>query len=142
MVVKEEIEKKSKKTSKRSMTKAEMEQALIDNFISLQKVLTNLTVKFDNLAGNIEKLLQLFEISAKSFAGKYGGGAGEKDLKEQREVDKAFISKLDSLLDQNKAISKGILMMEERVRNRMSPSIVKEEREPRFPVKTKPLPRY
>lgn len=142
MVEKEDVKEKPKKTRKSSMTKAEMEQALIDNFISLQKVLTNLTVKFDTLAGNIEKLLQLFEISAKSFTGKYEGEVSVKDSKEQRDVDKAFISKLDSLLDQNKAISKGILMMEERVRNRMNPSEAREEHESRFPVKPKPLPRY
>jgi hypothetical protein len=95
------------KTSKKS--KVDVQEALIDNFINLQKVLTNLSVKFEDLSGNVSKLLQLFEISAKSFAegnGKPGG------------VDKEFLDKLDSLLDQNKTISKGIMMMEEKIRNR------------------------
>lgn len=139
MAVKKGINKIQKKTYRGSTTKTRTEQALIDNFISLQKVLTNLTIRFDILARNIEKLLQLFEISAKSFSGKYSG-VGEGGLKEQREVDKEFINKLDNLLDQNKAISKGILMMEERVRNRMNPSIAREGHEPRFPAKTNSLP--
>ena len=41
------------------------------NFISLQKVLTNLSGRFDELSDNMSKLLQLFEISAKTFAEKY-----------------------------------------------------------------------
>ena len=40
-----------------------IEKALIDNFISMQKVLTNLAIKFDNLSEQITKLLELFEIS-------------------------------------------------------------------------------
>ncbi len=113
---------------------AEINQALIDNFITLQKVLTNLTLKFEELSNNIEKLLNVFEITAKNFAEK------TKDINlNQRESDKDLIEKLNSLLDQNKTISKGILMMEEKVRSRMSPQPFQVE--PRFPSKPRPLPR-
>ena len=112
----------------------EMNKALIDNFINLQKVMTNLAVKFDELSRNIEKLLQLFEISAKSFA--------EKNLNiddKQRESDTDLLKKLDSLLDQNKTISKGITMMEERIRNRPNSPPTEVAR---FTSRPRPFPRY
>lgn len=111
-------------------TSAEVNQALIENFITLQKVLTNLTLKFEELSTNIEKLLSIFEITAKNFA--------EKQSKVSMGSDKEFLKKLDDLLDQNKTISKGILMMEEKVRNRMNPQPIQVE--PRFPSKPRPLP--
>ena len=101
----------------RPMSKKQIEQALIDNFIALQKVLTNLAVKFDALSDNISKLLQLFEISAKSFIEKHGE-AEKKDV----EKDKEFLDKLNSLLDQNKTIAKGLTLMEEKIRERISTS--------------------
>jgi hypothetical protein len=96
------------------ITKAQLEQALIDNFINLQKVLTNLSLKFDELSNNMSKLLQLFEISAKSFAEKVSDETYDKG-------DKDLLGKLDSLLDQNKTIAKGIMLMEERIRQKSSP---------------------
>ncbi len=118
---------------KKKMSKAEIEEALIDNFINLQRVLTNLTVRFEEMSGNVSKLLQLFEISAKSFAER---GGSEK----HPEIDKEFLKKLDSLLDQNKVISKGIMLMEERVRNRSShPG---EQVRYSGMMKSRPVPRY
>ncbi|MBT4166089.1 hypothetical protein HOE04_03565 [archaeon] len=106
--------KKDVSAKKKKMTRADMDMMMIDNFINLQKVLTNLSVKFDELSGNMSKMLQLFEISAKSFAEKYS----ESDLGNLPSSEREFLKKLDSLLDQNKTISKGIMMMEERIRNR------------------------
>ena len=107
--------KKGAKASKHSITHSSspfvMEKALLENFISLQRVMTNLAVKFDSLSDNISKLLQVFEISAKSFAEKAPG-----------EGDKEFLDKLNVLLDQNKVIAKGITMMEEKVRERAQQS--------------------
>jgi len=99
-----------KKAKKKKPSREEIDQALIDNFINLQRVLTNLAVKFDELSNNISKLLQLFEISAKSFAEKPGKSG----------IDEDFLKKLDSLLEQNKVISKGIMLMEERIKGRTS----------------------
>ncbi len=115
--------KKDVSTKKKKLTKAELETMLIDNFINLQKVLTNLSVRFDELSSNMSKMLQLFEISAKSFADKYSG----EGMSSVPHGDKEFLKKLDSLLDQNKTISKGIMLMEEQVRNRRSyPSLGSE----------------
>jgi hypothetical protein len=105
------VKKEGVSSKKDIMTKTEIELALLNNFVNLQKVLTNLSIKFEDLSNNISKILQLFEISAKSFAEKYSGGMGG-------ESDKEFLRKLDALLDQNKTIAKGIMMMEERVRQR------------------------
>ncbi len=136
--------KKEGTPKKDVMTKAELEQALLNNFVNLQKVLTNLSIKFEDLSNNISKILQLFEISAKSFAEKYSSGGGT-------ESDKEFLKKLDALLDQNKTIAKGIMLMEEKVRQRNQPpsTLVEESRfNPaggnRFEgmMRSKPLPRY
>lgn len=98
--------------SKKEVEKdGDVNKLLLENFVELQKVFSNLAVKFDDLSDNISRLLQLFELSAKSFA--------DKPIKTPG-VDEEFLKKLDSLLDQNKTISKAIMMMEERVRNRTS----------------------
>ena len=98
---------------KKAMTKAELEEVLLNNFVNLQGVLTNLSVKFEDLSNNISRLLELFEISAKTFAEKHLEKDGPKN-------DKELISKLDSLLDQNKTIAKGIMQMESRIKQRDS----------------------
>ena len=97
-------------SKEKGLSKAELEKSLIENFVAMQKVLTNVTLKFDELSNNINKLLQLFEISAKNFA--------EKNIEGGKNIDQDFLKKLDALLDQNKVISKGIMLMEERIRNR------------------------
>lgn len=119
---------------KKDVKKSNVDDALLENFVELQKVLTNLAVRFEDLSGNISRLLQLFELSAKSFADKPIAAPG---------VDQEFLKKLDSLLDQNKTISKGIMMMEERVRNRTTGGMPPMQRPNpqatnRFP---RPLPR-
>ena len=111
---------KKKTQRKKRMTKAQLEEALISNFTGLQKVMTNLAIKFEELSSNISKLLELFEISAKSFAEKYTG----ED--ERGKADKEFLEKLDKLLDQNKTISKGIMLMEEKVRERANQKELQE----------------
>ncbi len=107
MIKKEEsIEKKSKPTSQGSQEGVRVEKVLIENFVSLQHVMANLAVKFDNLSSQISKLLELFEISAKTLAEK--GAIGED------KADKKAAEKLDSLLEQNKIIAKGIALLHER----------------------------
>src|SRR3989338_7262611 len=93
--------------------KEHIERAMLENFVSLQKVLTNLAGKFDSLADQISKLLQLFEISAKTFVEKQTPEIGGK------KTDKDFLEKLDKLLDQNKIIAKGLTLMEEKLKERL-----------------------
>jgi len=123
--------------TKKSLTRVEIDQALIDNFINLQKVLTNLSSKFEDLSTNMSKLLQLFEISAKSFTEKFSEKEEKPGLNKN---DKQLLDKLDSLLDQNKTIARGILLMENRIKQRANPP-QKESSRFEFP-KSRPLPRF
>jgi hypothetical protein len=95
-----------KKIVKTTIQRSDMQvdKLLVENFVSLQKVMTNLAAKFENLSDQISKLLELFEISAKTLSEK-GYSTGE---------DKKILSKLDSLLEHDKVIAKGIALLHER----------------------------
>ena len=95
--------KKAERKPSSSKKNINVEKALIENFISLQKVMTTMAIKFDSLSNQISKLLEIFEISAKSLAEK---GYSMEDRK--------VVEKLDSLLEQNKIIAKGIALLHER----------------------------
>ena len=115
--VKEVLGKKSTKgktkkpttSKKKRLTAREREELLIENFAGLQKVMTNLSIKFESLASQISTLLQVFELSAKSLV-KGGGGEGEGD--------KDLLNKIDSLLNQNKTLAKGLVLIEDKLRAR------------------------
>lgn len=85
-----------------------IEKILVENFVSFQKVMVNLSIKFEDLSNKISKLLELFEISAKTLAEK-----GFDYVKEDKEA-KRILETVDSLLDQNKTIAKGMTMMYEK----------------------------
>ncbi len=102
---------KTESPSNKSLTKAELEKMLIDNFVSLQRVLTNLSIKFDALSDNMSKLLQLFELSAKSLAEKQGS---EENFSSKMDSD--LMNKLEALLNQNKTIAKGLTLIEGQLR--------------------------
>jgi len=98
--------KKSKRGSAKSSKSKTIDKALLDNFVALQKVLTNLSAKFDNLSDQIAKLLEVFEISAKALA--------EKDLEKlQNTSSKEVLEKMSKLLEQNKTIAKSLTLMHE-----------------------------
>ncbi|MBI2056746.1 hypothetical protein HYT91_00645, partial [Candidatus Pacearchaeota archaeon] len=50
---------KNQEVSKVSSNKGNLEIKLVENFVSLQKVMTNLSVRFDELSNQISKLLEL-----------------------------------------------------------------------------------
>ncbi len=104
-------ESNSKILSKKHLpinSELKIEKVLVENFVSLQKVMTNLSVKFDNLTKQISKLLELFEISAKALA--------EKDFDlEKGGKNKKIIEKIDNLLEQNKTIARGLTFMHEKI---------------------------
>lgn len=85
---------------------SKVDAVLIENFVSLQRVLTNLSIKLDNVATQMTKLLDLFEISAKALA--------EKDF-DLKGDSKEVLEKLDTVLDQNKTLARGLTLMHERV---------------------------
>lgn len=108
-------EKKHKKKITRTVSNThvvssdeKLEKILVENFVSLQKVMVNLSVKFDALANQLSKLLNLFEISAKALA--------EKDFKRELENKdaKEIVKKVDNLLEQNKIIARGLTLLHEK----------------------------
>ncbi len=118
-MVKKSSSVKKKKTSRHKTVKKshitqtsseiKIEKILVENFVSLQKVMVNLSIKFDNLTNQISKLLELFEISAKALAEK------EFSLEQGNRDDKKIIEKIDNLLDQNKTIARGLTLLHEPV---------------------------
>lgn len=106
--IKEDGSKKiaDKKPTKKKMTAREREELLIENFVGLQHAMTNMSIKFGGLSDNIGRLLQVFEEAAKSFA--IGGKTNNEDM----------LKKINSLLDQNKTIAKGLVLMEGALRGK------------------------
>ncbi|MBI2044352.1 hypothetical protein HYT24_03245 [Candidatus Pacearchaeota archaeon] len=115
-----------------------VEKILIENFVSLQRVMTNLSVKFDDLTRQLTKLLELFEISAKTIAEKKHFG------------DKEMTDKLNNLVEQNKTLAKGITLLHEANRTpsrpqqpQMRPNIPQSSKQTvPNPVKKKPEEEY
>jgi uncharacterized protein with von Willebrand factor type A (vWA) domain len=87
------------------VSRESIERILVENFVSLQKIMVNLSVKLDNLTGQISQLLNLFEISAKSLAER-GGDLGSN-------YEKRIMEKMDNLIDQNKTIARGVALLHE-----------------------------
>ncbi|MDP2946911.1 MAG: hypothetical protein Q8N88_02245 [Nanoarchaeota archaeon] len=128
MTKKEEYEVSGKK----KLTAQQREEILIENFVGLQHAMTNLSIKFTGLSENINRLLQVFEESAKSFT---VAETKNDDSDANKEVNQEMIKKIDSLLDQNKTIAQGLVIMEEKLRSRAEPAFSQNER-----LRPKPLP--
>ncbi len=137
MVIKKVIEKDSSvKPTKRKMTAREREELLIENFVGLQQAMTNLSIKFGGLSDNISKLLEIFEDAAKSF------------VKDGKTDDKEMLNKINALIDQNKTIARGLVLMDGKLSAPVNSSSIKSEKPsplsaPNFgekPPKPKPLP--
>lgn len=106
---------------------------LIENFIGLQKVMVNLSVKFDDLSNKISKLLELFEISAKALA--------EKDLTVEKTArdDTRILKEMGNLSEQNKIIARGLTLMHNKLSEEPEYPIEKQPQMP-FPVPSKNPP--
>ena len=92
-----------------STKEIKVERALIENFIGLQKVMVNLSNKFDNLSSQISKLLDLFEISAKALAKKELASSGAAGEIESRRI----MERLDNISQQAGLIGKGLALIHE-----------------------------
>lgn len=117
----------------RRISKSETDRLLIENFVTLQKVLTNLSIKFDSLTDQISKLLGLFEISAKSFAEKQGTSITTED--------REFLDKLDQLMEQNKLIAKGLTIISEQNVPPRQPAPTQYQNQPPMGMAGRPLKR-
>ncbi len=145
-VIEKPVKKKKKTTKKKSKPRTviktvlpkkievslenNVEKILVENFVSLQKVMTNLSLKFDNLAGQISKLLELFELSAKSLAEK------DFELDRSNKDNRKIMEKIEGILDQNRTIARGLTLMNEKIEESiMSQDIV----EPLPPIMPTPM---
>ena len=94
---------------------AKLEEKMIENMNSLQKVQINIAEKFDGLTKELSKLLGLFETTAQIFA--------NDPMHQITDKDTEFLEKVNQVLDQNKTIAKGLTIMEEKLRNREYPDL-------------------
>ena len=107
-VSKKKVIKKKTSLRKSQPKKSNTEKILIENFVSLQKVMLNMSIKFDDLTKQISSLLNIFEDSAKSIARK--GSFFSNEQKSSEEI----VKKLDELSGQNKIIAKGLTLLHEK----------------------------
>jgi len=98
-----------KVSSEKSAHKSETDKLLLENFVALQKVMTHLSQKFDELTRQISELLKLFEDSARVIV------KNEIEKKNEDRGDKQLLDTMVSILDQNKVIAKGLTLMYETI---------------------------
>jgi len=103
--------KRSSKKKSSINDEVNIQEKVLDNLVALQRVHTNLAEKFDGLSKEISSLLKLFEGAAKTFA--------NSPVAKTVQTDKAFLDKIDKLMDQNKTIAKGLTLMGEQMRDKM-----------------------
>lgn len=97
--------KTNKEKSPKKASNKEFESKLIENFVSLQKVMTSLSENFENLSNRMTELLDLFEESAKTLTAK------DFKITEEKDNNPELLSRIDKLLEQNKIIARGITMI-------------------------------
>lgn len=130
-------EKIIKRRIKLPENELKIEKVLIENFVSFQRVMVNLSVKFDNLTNQISKLLDLFEISAKVLAEK------DFDLEGNKRDNSKITEKLESIMDQNRTIARGLTLMHDKISSlsNSQTSDFNMARSPMQKLPVKPLPR-
>lgn len=111
------MEKRGKKTTKKSSstTRDKALQLLIENNVALQKVLTTVSTDMRDLTKEMGNLLSIFKEAGKTF----GEEKAVEDIRKDEE--KALIPKLDELIDQNKTIAKGLILLESALKEREKP---------------------
>ncbi len=87
-----------------------LEEKMIENMNSLQKVQVQIAEKFDKLTNQLSDLLSLFESAAQTFA--------QDPLHQITDKDREFLEKVNQLIEQNKTIAKALTLMEEKLREK------------------------
>lgn len=114
-----------KKKTVRKKTVKSNEKILLENFVSLQKVMTKLSEDFNNLSKKITSLLELFEASAKALTGK------EIRLETPPIDEKKILQGLENISEQNKIIARGLTLIHETTNNK--PEIAENPRQMKVP---------
>lgn len=106
----------------------EIEKVLVENFVILQKVMTDLSIKLDKLTSNISELLEIFEKSAETLAKK------DFRIEQKTEDTEKVLEGIKNLAEQNKIIARGLTLIHEHERTKEIPPQIKETIEnPPFP---------
>ena len=79
-------------------TKQNIIDRLVENNVKLQQVNTNLLISVDNMTKKVDELVQIFKKAAEHI--------------EKGEIKEPLARKLADLLEQNKRIAKGLILME------------------------------
>ena len=77
---------------------------LLQNHLKLQKVSVELIISMNNLSTKMDRMLSLFENAAKNI--------------DQAEGDDSMSHKLEALLEQNKIIARGLVLIEKYIRDK------------------------
>jgi hypothetical protein len=96
------------KREKKEINNQKVQDLLIENFAGLQKAMTNMAIKFETLSTQMSNLLEIFELSAKNFVSQGQNPEENKDM----------LSKIDALLEQNKTLAKGLVTLEEKLKQK------------------------
>jgi len=100
------VKKSLKKSSEESI------KLLVENNVALQKVLTDLSLNINHLTGEVSELLKIFKEASKTFG-------EERAVEEvQREETRHLIGKMEDLIDQNKTVAKGLVLLESTMKER------------------------
>ena len=79
---------------------------LIENSVALQKVLTDVAVSLNQLTKELRQLLELMKEAGKTIGEEKAAQAiAEEDSKK-------VMGKLDNLMDQNRTIARGLVLLE------------------------------
>jgi len=105
ITVEETKHKKVRKNSKPRAVKPQLDKVLLENFVNMQKVITEQNIKIDSLTNQISSLLSLFEISAKTIV--------EKQYAPELNENQKILQQIQNISEQNKIIARGLTMLHE-----------------------------
>jgi len=106
---------KKKKTVSKRTSKQDVINQLIANNVALQQKMVNLMGSMHNLSNRMDKLVGIFQKAAESL--------------EKGEAKEPMHAKLSELLEQNKKLAQGLVLLEDFVKKRgtISPLNLKNE---------------
>ena len=102
------MEKREKQEKKKPVNFNDNIKLLIENSISLQNVLTNMTMSLDGLSKDVKRMVELFEDANKAFE----QGKRPVEGKTEKTEMKILQEKINSLIEQNKVMANGIILLE------------------------------
>ena len=139
---------KAPKTEKESKGYERTIHLLIENNLLLQKKLLSLTESIDELNKKTGRLLHLIEIASEEFTkGDEGEGVGRlgaqsRGLRTGSAGQDDLIGKLDGLIQQNRTIARGLLLLEKYVREKTGGRDGAQGREREEREEVRPLPEF